>query len=54
MLENGKLVEPYESVVELYSLPKAGSIDPDLIMAPFHFIFFGMMLSDAGYGWCSR
>ena len=50
VLENGKLVEPYESVVELYSLPKAGSIDPDLIMAPFHFIFFGMMLSDAGYG----
>ena len=50
VLENGKLVEHYESVVELYSLPKAGSIDPDLIMAPFHFIFFGMMLSDAGYG----
>ena len=43
-------MEPYESVVELYSLPKAGSIDPDLVMAPFHFIFFGMMLSDAGYG----
>lgn len=50
VLENSRLVEPYESVVELYSLPKAGSIDPDLIMAPFHFIFFGMMLSDAGYG----
>lgn len=50
VLENSKLVEPYESVVELYSLPKAGSIDPDAIMAPFHFIFFGMMMSDAGYG----
>jgi V/A-type H+-transporting ATPase subunit I len=50
VLENSKLVRPYESVVELYSLPKAGTLDPDLIMAPFHFIFFGMMLSDAGYG----
>ena len=50
VLENGRLVEPYESVVELYSLPKAGSVDPDMIMAPFHFIFFGMMMSDAGYG----
>lgn len=50
VLENSKLVEPYESVVELYSLPKAGSIDSDAIMAPFHFIFFGMMMSDAGYG----
>ena len=36
--------------IELYSRPQAGSIDPDFLMAPFHFIFFGMMLSDAGYG----
>lgn len=50
VMENNKLVAPYESVVELYSLPKVGTVDPDLIMAPFHFIFFGMMLSDAGYG----
>lgn len=50
VLENNSLVKPYESVIELYSMPKAGSIDPDFIMAPFHFIFFGMMLSDAGYG----
>lgn len=50
VLENNKLVRPYEGVVELYSLPKAGTLDPDLIMAPFHFIFFGMMMSDAGYG----
>jgi len=50
VLENSSVIRPYESVVELYSLPKAGSIDPDLVMAPFHFIFFGMMLSDAGYG----
>ena len=34
----------------MYSRPQAGSIDPDFLMAPFHFIFFGMMLSDAGYG----
>ena len=50
VMENNKLVAPYESVVELYSRPKVGTVDPDLMMAPFHFIFFGMMLSDAGYG----
>jgi len=50
VLENNPLVSPYESVIDLYSKPKAGSIDPDFVMAPFHFIFFGMMLSDAGYG----
>ena len=50
VLENNPLVRPYESVIDLYSKPKAGSVDPDWVMAPFHFIFFGMMLSDAGYG----
>jgi V/A-type H+-transporting ATPase subunit I len=50
VLQNNKLVRPYESVVQLYSLPAAGTIDPDWMVAPFHFIFFGMMMSDAGYG----
>lgn len=50
VMENNAVVRPYESVIELYSRPKVGSIDPNFLMAPFHFIFFGMMLSDAGYG----
>ena len=50
VMENGKFSRPYEFVTELYSRPKIGSLDPDFMMAPFHFIFFGMMLSDAGYG----
>ncbi|MBQ0108180.1 MAG: V-type ATP synthase subunit I [Phascolarctobacterium sp.] len=50
VMENNALVRPYESVVELYSRPLPGTMDPNLFMAPFHFIFFGMMLSDAGYG----
>lgn len=50
VLENNAFVRPYEAVVQLYSLPAAGSIDPDWMVAPFHFIFFGMMMSDAGYG----
>lgn len=50
VMENGRFSRPYEFVTELYSRPKVGSLDPDFMMAPFHFIFFGMMLSDAGYG----
>lgn len=50
VMENNAIVTPYESVVELYSRPLPGTMDPNLFMAPFHFIFFGMMLSDAGYG----
>ncbi|HHV96391.1 MAG TPA: V-type ATP synthase subunit I [Clostridiaceae bacterium] len=50
LLENNKLVQPFEVVTEMYSLPHAGEIDPNAIMAPFFFMFFGMMVSDAGYG----
>ena len=50
LLSNQKLVEPFEVITEMYSLPDPRGIDPNLYMAPFYFIFFGMMLSDAGYG----
>lgn len=50
LLKNNFLVEPYEMITETYSLPNYGEIDPTPILAPFFFLFFGMMLSDAGYG----
>lgn len=50
VMQNNKIVAPFEAVTELYSRPKIGSIDPNFLVAPFQFIFFGMMLSDAGYG----
>jgi len=49
-LKNHKLVEPFETVTEMYSLPIYRGIDPDFLIAPFYFVFFGVMLSDAGYG----
>lgn len=50
LLKNSKWIAPFETVTEMYSLPSSGSIDPNPFMAPFFFLFFGMMLSDAGYG----
>lgn len=50
MLENHPLIEPYEIITAMYSLPNYKEVDPTPILAPFFFIFFGMMLSDAGYG----
>lgn len=50
LLKNNAFAEPFESVTSMYSLPNYYGFDPDAIMAPFFFIFFGMMLSDAGYG----
>ena len=49
-LKNSKLTAPVESVLETYSMPKKGEIDPTAIMAIFYYVFFGMMFSDAGYG----
>ncbi|WP_094549090.1 V-type ATP synthase subunit I [Petroclostridium xylanilyticum] len=50
LLRNHSLVQPFELITELYSLPSFKGIDPNLFMAPFYFVFFGLMVSDAGYG----
>ena len=49
-LDNNKFVEPFESVTELYGIPKYKEFDPTPLFAPFYFVFFGICLSDAGYG----
>lgn len=49
-LVNNKLFRPFEAVLEMYSLPAPGAFDPTALLAPFYFIFYGMMVSDAGYG----
>lgn len=50
LLKNNKFATPFEAVTEMYSLPSATEVDPTPLLAPFYFIFFGMMLSDAAYG----
>lgn len=50
LLENGSFSSPVEAVVESYGLPGRGEVDPTRIMAFFYYFFFGLMLSDAGYG----
>lgn len=51
LLENNKFVKPFEEVVSMFSLPKPGEdIDPTALMAPTYAFFFGLMLSDIGYG----
>lgn len=50
LLHNSSVATPFEAVTNMYSLPSRKDIDPTTILAPFYFIFFGMMLSDAAYG----
>lgn len=49
-MKNNALVEPFEIITEMYGLPNPTTLDPNPFIAPFFFLFFGMMLSDAGYG----
>jgi len=49
-LDNHKLVKPFEVITELYSLPNYFEMDPTPILSLFYFIFFGLCLSDVGYG----
>jgi V/A-type H+/Na+-transporting ATPase subunit I len=49
-LKNNSFAQSFEGIVEMYSLPAYHEVDPTPILAIFYFIFFGAMLSDAGYG----
>lgn len=50
LLENGKFSAPVEGITRMYAMPSKGDVDPTPVMAFFYYLFFGMMLSDAGYG----
>ena len=49
-VEDNAVVEPYQSVTNMFSVPAYGEINPNPFVAFFFFLFFGMMLADAGYG----
>lgn len=50
LLKNNKLVEPFQSITEMYSTPVYSEIDPTPFLSIFYWVFFGMMVADLGYG----
>lgn len=50
LLENGAFASGVESITEMYSPVSNNDIDPNPVMSFFYYAFFGLMLSDAGYG----
>ncbi len=49
-IENGWLVKPFETITRLYGLPSYYDLDPTAFLAVFFFLFFGLCLTDVGYG----
>lgn len=50
LLKNKPFSSAFQSILEMFGAPNTREIDPTPGLAPFYFIFFGMMLSDVGYG----
>ena len=49
-LHNKGPAAAFDSITEMYSLPRYDEIDPTPLLTPFYLIFFGMMVADLGYG----
>jgi V/A-type H+-transporting ATPase subunit I len=49
-LENAKWSEPFQAVTNIFGLPGSEELDPTPYLAFFFIIFFGICLTDAGYG----
>ncbi|OHB54099.1 MAG: hypothetical protein A2173_06545 [Planctomycetes bacterium RBG_13_44_8b] len=49
-IENNKAIRPFETITRLYGMPQQTNVDPTVFLAPFFAIFFGLCISDVGYG----
>ena len=50
LMRNSRLARPFEPLVRFLDLPRAGSVDPTLLMALFLPLMLGAMVGDVGYG----
>lgn len=50
LLNNPVFLKPFESVTTLYGLPQSSEMDPTPMLSLFFILFFGLCLTDAGYG----
>lgn len=49
-LKNNRFTRVFEPLVELFSMPNYGELDPTPYIAPFFMVFFGICFGDSGYG----
>ncbi len=50
LLQNRKIFKPFEIVTNMYGVPRYFEIDPTPFLSVFFALFFGLCLTDAGYG----
>ncbi len=50
LLENNKIISPFELITKMFGVPKPDKIDPTPLIAISFPLFFGFMLTDAMYG----
>lgn len=50
LTKNNKVVASFSGLTDMYGSPNYREGDPNLFVALFYFLFFGIMISDAGYG----
>lgn len=48
--KNNKFTEQYTAITNAFSVPSKTDTDPNPFMAPWYFLFYGMMIGDVGYG----
>ncbi|MBM3708384.1 MAG: V-type ATP synthase subunit I [Actinobacteria bacterium] len=50
VLDNKPIFKPFELIINLYGVPRYFEIDPTPYVSLFFLIFFGLCITDAGYG----
>ncbi|MDO8964690.1 MAG: V-type ATPase 116kDa subunit family protein [Coriobacteriia bacterium] len=49
-LKNSKAMQPFQSLLSVYGMPRYGTMDPTWMLFVFYPVFFGMIVGDIGYG----
>jgi len=50
LLEHSRSLLPFQWLVENYSIPRYGSVDPTVLVTATYLLMFGLMFGDAGHG----
>jgi V/A-type H+-transporting ATPase subunit I len=50
LTKNNKFVSQFDGITNMYARPNYREMDPNLFVAIYYFLFFGIMIGDAGYG----